>query len=182
MWLSVSVFFLISGLYIYEVIKPSEVLNSLCIIAVVIPIFTNFYGNYEYFPKNYRIISQIKLDSDTIQLYGFLITFKKIKIIEISVNDWHGKKIVTNLTPYSSGPKLSRGINNHCKIIYDDSESKEFDFQINSLQHFQELSEWIKNLYQTKIEIKEEYGNLKSYGLEHLNYKQIQEFKKKYTI
>ncbi len=179
MWISVAIFFSICGAYIFKLMNPNPFFNILLVVSVFMPIVTNVYGNYEYFPMNYKIISKLALHSEKIIFKGRSTEFEKIQKIEIEVNDWYGKKIVTNVRPMGSGPKISRGINNHLKIELENSESIEFDFQIDSFKHFEALAEWVKNLYSTKIEITENYEHARTYGFESLNYQAIQEFKKK---
>ena len=105
----------------------------------------------------------------------------EIKRIELEVNDWFGKKIVRNVRPYGSGPKLSMGINN--SIIIDPVDSKQIKllFQLESNNQFIELGNWLKSIYKSQIIILEKYDHLRSYGLKHLDFKDIQKFKEEYT-
>lgn len=181
MWISMVIFFTILGFYYLEIIKPNILLNIVLFISVLTPIGTNIYGNYEYFPKNYLVKYQANFESDHINLENQKLYFEAIEKIEFNVNDWFGKKIVTNVRPYGSGPKLSQGINNTIKLEIKNSIPIILHFQIESEEHFDELANWIKSLYKSKIQIVEKSGNQTTYGLSHLKYKEIQEFKKKYT-
>lgn len=102
-------------------------------------------------------------------------------MIELEVNDWLGKKIVHNIRPYGSGPKLSMGIDNSIRIYTDDVELPKLNFQLESKDQFIAMGRWLKSLYKLQITIVEKYDHLKSYGLRHLNYDEIQEFKKECT-
>ena len=174
-------FFTILGFYYWEIINPNILLNIVLFISALTPIGTNIYGNYEYFPKNYVVKYQANIESDHIDLQSYKLYFEAIKKIDINVTDWFGKKIVTNVRPYGSGPKLSQGINNTIKFEIKNSVPIILHFQIESEEHLDELANWIKSLYKFKIKIVEKYENSTSFGLNHLNYNEIQEFKKKYT-
>lgn len=180
MWISSVIFFIIIGFYYWEIIKPNILLNIVLFICALTPIVTNIYGNYEYFPKNYVIKYQANLESDHIDLENQKLYFDAIKKIEFNVNDWFGKKIVTNVRPYGSGPKLSQGINNTIKLEMN-SVPITLHFQIKSEEHLDELANWIKSLYKSKTHVVEKSGNQTTYGLRQLKYNEIQEFKKKYT-
>lgn len=173
--------FAIIGLYYWEIFKPNILLNIVLFISALTPIVTNIYGNHEYFPKNFVVKYQANFESDHIDLESQKLYFEAIEKIEINVNDWFGKKIVANVRPYGSGPKLSQGINNTIKLTIENSLPIILNFQIESEGHFEELANWIKSLYKSKIQIVEKSGNQISYGLRHLKYIDIQEFKKKYT-
>lgn len=181
MWISMVLFFTILGLYYCEIIKPNILLNILLFISALTPIGTNIYGNYEYFPKNFVVKYQANFESDHIDLKSRKLYFGAIEKIEFGVNDWFGKKIVTNVRPFGYGPKLSQGINNTIKLEIKNSIPIILHFQIESEEHLDELANWIKSLYKSKIQIVEKSGNLTTYGLRHLKYNEIQEFKKKYT-
>ncbi len=181
MWISMVIFFTIFGFYFWEIIKPNTFLNIVLFISILTPFGTNIYGNYEYFPKNYVVKYQTNLESDHIDLKSQKFYFEDIEKIEFNVNDWLGKKIFTNDRAYGSGPKLSQGINNTIKLEIKNSVSIFLHFQIESEEHFEELANWIKSLYKSKIQIVEKSGNQTTYGLRQLKYNEIQEFKKKYT-
>jgi hypothetical protein len=181
MWISIVIFFTILGLYYLEIIKPHILLTIVLFISALTPIGTNIYGNYEYFPKNYVVKYQANIETDHIDLESQKLYFEAIEKIEFNINDWFGKKIVTNMRPYGSGPKLSQGINNSIKLEIKNSLPIILHFQIETEEHFVELANWIKSLYKFKIKIVEKYENSTSFGLNHLNYNEIQEFKKKYT-
>ena len=181
MWISMVLFFTILGFYYCEIIKPNILLNTVLFISALTPIMTNIYGNNEYFPKNYVVNYQANFESDYIELENQKLYFEEIEKIEFNVNDWFGKKIVANMRPYGSEPKLSQGINNTIKLKIKNSIPIILHFQIESEEHFVELANWIKSLYKSKIQIVEKSGNLTTYGLRNLKYNEIQEFKKKYT-
>ncbi len=181
MWVSIIILFSIIGCYLSGIVKPSSLLNIILLICAIIPLATNIYGNYEYFPMNYIIISKLILEPTHINFEDRKLEINSIKKIELNVNDWCGKKIIENYRPYGSGPKLSRGVNNELKIYLKESNKVEIRFQLESKQQFRELASWIRNLYQYKIEILEKYDHIRSYGLEHLNYAEIQEFKNRYA-
>jgi len=180
MWASIILFFSIfSGLY-FGFLKPNPFINSFFIITFLLPIGTNIYGNTEYFPLNFEVISELKINSNFISIGDREISFDSIKKIDIAVNDWHGKKIIQNVRPYGSGPKLSRGVNNKIKIVCRNLTEEIFSFQLDSEEMFYQLSNCIKDLYLKDIDIYETYDNMKSYGLRHLNYSEIQDFKIKF--
>ena len=180
MWVSLILFFSIIGCYLLDVVEPNSTLNLILIIAAITPIATNIYGNYEYFPINYEIISELVLEPTFIKVGSKKIVIDSIDKVELDVNDWHGKRIVNNHRPYGSGPKLSRGIDNKLEI-YSKEFKVEVYFQLESKQQFQELANWVKNIYQYKIQVLEKYDQIRSYGLEHLSFAKIQEFKNRYA-
>jgi hypothetical protein len=181
MWISMVIFFTILGFYYWEIIKPNILLNIVLFISGLTPIGTNIYGNSEYFPKNYVVKYQANFESDHIDLENHTLYFESIEKIEFNVNDWFGKKIVTNVSPFGSGPKLSQGNNNTIKLGIKNSLPIILHFQIESEEQLNELANWIKRLYKSKIQIVEKSGNLTKYGLRQMKYNEIQEFKKKYT-
>lgn len=180
-WISFIVFFSIAGGAFLNNFEPTLISSFLIIICAIVPLLTNFYGNFEYFPVDYKVISQITLKPTSIKLEDREMEIDSISKIEIHVNDWHGKKIVNNQSIFGSGPKLSRGVNNKLTVYSKDANRKEISFQIESKQQFQKLANWIKSLYQHNIKVVENYEYLMSYGLEHLNYAEVQKFKRKYA-
>ena len=93
------------------------------------------------------------------------------------MNDWFGKKVVFNVRPYGSGPKLSRGVNNVVILIYKDKSEESIQFQLESEELLLKLAGYIRALYATEVKVYEEYDHLRSYGLQHLTYSEIQRFK-----
>ena len=180
MWASVLLLFtLLASLY-FELLKPNPFIYLSLIILAICPIATNIYGNYEYFPKDFVSASTISLNEDNVIIDNQEFKLNEIKRIELEVNDWFGKKIVRNVRPYGSGPKLSMGINN--SIIIDPVDSKQIKllFQLESNNQFIELGNWLKSIYKSQIIILEKYDHLRSYGLKHLDFKDIQKFKEEY--
>lgn len=151
------------------------------LVLALMPIATNIYGNYEYFPANFMVLSKVQLENNMVIINNQEIQISSIEKIELEINDWLGKKIVQNLRPYGAGPKLSRGVNNFLKIYPNNSTQISLRIQLVSNEQFMELGTWLKSLYKTNIEIIEKYDHSRSYGLRHLNYKEIQRFKEEYT-
>lgn len=173
-------FLILLGSLYFNLSIPNSTIYTLLLISYLLPIATNIYGNYEYFPKDFVVISKIFLHRDKVIISNREIELNSIKKIDLDINDWIGKKIVQNFRPHGSGPKLSMGINNTLKIHLNNSEQIELKIQLESNKQFLELGYWVKSLYKSKIEIKEKYEGGKSLGLENLNYKEIQIFKEKY--
>ena len=181
MWVSVLLLFVLLGNLYLGIVQSNSVIYLLLAILAITPIATNIYGNFEYFPKDFDTIATIHLNEENIIVGNHEIELNSISRIEIEVNDWLGKKVVQNIRPYGSGPKLSLGVNNSLKIHLNDSEQIAVIIQIESKEQFKNLGNWIKSLYDSNIDINEKYDHLRSYGLEHLNYKENQTFKEKYT-
>ena len=181
MWISFVLFFSLLACLYYKIDHPNSFVYFSLFILSILPIATNIYGNYEFFPKDFVVVSKVHLDNETITIDKRVIDLISIEKLELEVNDWFGKKIVRNVHAYGSGPKLSRGVNNFIRINLKNSEQIALIIQLESYNQFIELGNWLKSLYKTKIEIMEKYDHVRSYGLKHLNYKEIQNFKKEYV-
>ena len=182
MWISVLILVGLWGSIYFEILHSNSLIYVLLLIFALIPIATNIYGNYEYFPNDFNTVSTIHLKEDEIVVDKEKLELNNIRRIKLEINDWFGKKIVKNVRPYGSGPKLSTGINNTLEIHLKDSKQFLLKFQLESNEQFIELGSWIETLYKSKIEILEKYDHLKSYGLKHLDYKEIQVFKEKNRV
>jgi hypothetical protein len=65
-------------------------------------------------------------------------------------------------------------------LRYRDKTEEMVQFQIQSEEQFRELSALIKGWYSKGIKIYEEYDHQRSYGLQHLTYAEVQDFKAKF--
>lgn len=181
MWLSIIVLFSILCTYYFEIILPNIFINILLLASFLTPVATNIYGKNEYYPRNFKITSNLKLKATYIEIGSKRIDINKISMIEIFVNDWYGKRTETNSPSlFGWGPNLSQGIDNLIRIYWEGNNIEIINFQIKSVDQLEKLKIWIRILYQNDIVIVEEFGYSKSYGLEHLNYAEIQEFKANY--
>ena len=151
----------------------------LIVLLLATPIFTMAIGQYEYFPINYESKEAISFEEDGILTEDRLFKFEEIKCLTFTVNDYKGKQVGRNGTQRMYGPSLLQGVNNVLQLETN-SENHTFRFQLSSEEEFHLLAVYICSLYRKGINLKETYDGLKSYGLKHLNYEEIQAFKKKY--
>lgn len=161
----------------FEVIQqPNTVAYILSFLLFITPYLIGLYGSYEYEAIDFEKISYLKLDHQQIIVDDHEIPFQDIKKIELNINDWKGRKIDTGYS-YGRGPNLSQGVDNYITFTLKNEESKKLNIQLESKSHFLLLGRWIESMYKSKIIISEQFNSLRSYGLKHLNYEEIQKFK-----
>lgn len=177
-WLSIFLVYIGVALYYFDTAIPDEQVTLIIIILGLIPILTNIIGAYEFYPKNYKVVDQLELKPDHIEIGGRNINLEDIRSIHVEVNDWYGKKDGPNWNVYGSGPRILRGINNEIEIYHDQGKEK-LRFQLESKEQFEKLSDWIEEMYRNNLSIEEEYDHERSYALHHLHLAEIAEFKRR---
>ncbi|MFZ1789526.1 MAG: hypothetical protein WAT92_14500 [Saprospiraceae bacterium] len=154
-------------------------LAIILIICCFVPIFTTIYGWNEYYPVDFKIKGSISIRNNGIGINDEFYDYQQIKSLQFLINDCKGERLNTPGLFLDSGPSLSQGVNN--KIEFEiKGEKKSLQVQLKSKEELLYLSDLIKELYLARIAFVEKLKNSKSYGLEHLQYKEIQAFKKKY--
>ena len=170
---------IILGLYDYFYNE----INAFVVAAIVILLCITFVFAFIISLDEHHLIDFIEVGTIEITksniIYNFITySYQDIKSLSFSVRDFKGQNIGSEHGDIG-GATLSKGVNNRLTIKTDKDEIV-LVFRIDSEAHLNSLADTLKELYRQKIPIKEALGNSRSYGLQHLNYKQIQEFKKKY--
>ncbi|MBK8482999.1 MAG: hypothetical protein IPL31_01225 [Saprospiraceae bacterium] len=177
LWSSQLVLFSIIGLfYLFEWEINGELIFIIAIL-MIIPFGTLIYSHSEFFPNKHSAIGVVILGDKSIKLTEGLFEYNYLNDLKFDISDYKGEKIRFPSRVYSAGPSLSQGINNYIEFQYN-SQIYKIQFQIHTKLELENLGIIIKSLYKNNILFKETFKGSKSYGLRHLNYKEIQEFKK----
>jgi hypothetical protein len=169
----------ILGINVLLDFQITGILVIILIACIGTPIFTMIIGREEFYPVNFKKIRDINLTDNGIKIDEELFEFKFMKDLLFDVRDFKGKKLRTPALLWHAGPSISQGVNNLISFQYKDDEYK-VRFELESEKELTKLGEYISNLYRKEITIVEKYDTLNSYGLKHLNFKEIQEFKNEY--
>ena len=79
---------------------------------------------------------------------------------------------------WPAGPCLAQGDNNYIRFTYQ-GNAITLQFLLRSKEELKTLGEYLTQLFVNRVRFQEILDGGKSYGLEKLNYKEIQEYKKK---
>ncbi len=148
------------------------------VLFIPISIITIIWGWNEYYPKTTVPLGSIQLSLSTIKIDEQTYDFDDLNNLVFDVNDFRGERMTY---PYGvpAGPCLSQGDSNFIRFKH-----KGIDIQVQFLLRSKEeliiLGEYLTELYLNNVAFNETVNGGKSYGLEHLNYNDIQEYKKKH--
>jgi len=155
----------------------SGFLAFIAILFLPTSILTILWGWNEYYPKNYISQGSIKLSISDIIIDNQKYALEDVDSLTFDINNYKGKRM---RYPYAlpAGPCLAQGDNNFIRFNYKGADI-ELQFLLKSNVEVKILGEYLTQLYVNGVSFAETMNGGKSYGLENLNYKEIQEYKKK---
>ena len=175
LWASYLFPLLIIAIHYYLETAIAGLSAIILLICLSIPIFTFIIGYNEFYPINFSKIGIVRILPDSIQLNNKHYEYSKIKELKFLINDYKGKRI-RSMVLWEAGPTKSNGVDNQIQFESENTHVV-IQFQINSKSEFELLGKTLTKLYRNGISFDEVSQYSKSYGLKHLNYKQIQEYK-----
>jgi len=174
-WIVFILFLIIGYLLMDYYPNISILLLFSCFIYVIFDIFKD-WGKLE--PEG-KLIGKLIFTPHTLTFHQQIFATPDIKDIKIDIHNfrghknWHQKWRIHTYT-VDSGTESSIEINVNGTI-------QSFHFQLTSNRHLDNLMNVLEHLYLKGINIKEYLHGERTYLLQKLNYKEIQEFKKKYN-
>lgn len=158
---------------------PSKIILGLilifCSLAWIILLVISWN---EYYPAHSEIIGQLTLTNDGMEIRESKVKWNEVEHLSFDMHDFKGKRVGYPY-PLPAGPCLSAGINNYIRYTHNKNQ-QEFQLLIHSEVALIQLGGLLKRLYLAKVNFKETLYGSRSYGLKHLNYVDIQSFKKEY--
>lgn len=142
--------------------------------AVVIFSFARYFlqTKKQILKKSTGVLS---ISTDYIEVNYEKFPMSELKAILISVSGWQSYKATGDRSmPVSD---FNTGDNNIISFVYNERKV-ECEFLLRSKEDWQLLREHVINWYRRGIKVIENNTAGKTYGLEALNYSQVQEFKK----
>ncbi len=120
-------------------------------------------------------VGKLRITADSITAFGRVYKISELNAILVSFSGWRSYKRSTDRSvPLTD---MHTGDSNFLQFVYKGSENK-FEFLLETQEHWQQLRSHVISWYRRNIKVIENAGGGRSYGLEILNYSQIQEFKK----
>lgn len=155
----------------------SGFLAFMAFLFVPTSIVTTIWGWNEYYPKHYIAQGSIKLSIADIIIDDQNYALEDVDSLIFDINDFKGKRM---RHPYMlpAGPCLAQGDNNFIRFNHNGIDI-EVRFLLRSKEELIILGEFLTQLYVNRVAFTETLNGGKSHGLENLNYKEIQEYKKK---
>jgi hypothetical protein len=173
------VFFSVTGLLAIVII----VLLILGIMPAIAPIFwiaIFIYGVARYLLQTRKqvlkkSVGKLIITKNTITAMDEYYLIDEVKSLRIEFYGWISyKRSADRSVPVTD---MHAGDKNFISFLHN-GEEKKFEIIITSMEHWQILRSHIIDWYRRGISIMESAQGMKSYGMEVLNYSQIQEFKK----
>jgi hypothetical protein len=122
-----------------------------------------------------KSVGDLKLTSDQISILGNSFNLKETTSVKISISGWKSyKRSNDRHQPISD---LHKGDKNFLTVTSRDRNIK-CEFLLTSKEHWLLLREHVLNWYYCNLNVAEDNNGGRSYGLECLTYKEIQEFKR----
>ena len=151
---------------------------ALCAFQFIpISIVTIIWGWNEYYPKCTIHQGSIILSLSAIEIDEQTYNFTDLKNLIFDINDYRGKRLRYPQMTHA-GPCLAQGDNNFIRFNHNSTDI-EVQFLLRSKEELVILGELLTQLYVNHVAFNETLTGGKSYGLENLNYKEIQEYKRK---
>lgn len=154
----------------------SIIILLLCLIYYIYDTFKD-WGKLE--PEG-QLIGKLIFTPDSLTFHQQIFTTSAIKEIKIDINDFKGHKNWRKKNGIFYTYTVDSGTESRIEINVNGT-IQGFHFQLTSKRHLDDLIAVLGHLYLKGINIKEYLHGGRTYLLQKLNYKEIQEFKKKYN-
>ncbi|HEX8331745.1 MAG TPA: hypothetical protein VF622_03940 [Segetibacter sp.] len=122
-----------------------------------------------------KSFGELRISEDQISIFNNDFSLHEIKSFKLSISGWRSYKRSSDRSQPVSN--MHNGDKNYLTVVVNDQTTK-CEFLLISKEHWQHLREHVMNWYYLNLNVSEDNNGGRSYGLECLNYNEIQEFKK----
>ncbi len=139
--------------------------------------FLEWFYSSRFNPDKY-LRGSITLTDEYIEINNQRFVLKEIRNLKVEINEYDGQiEIVT----YTRRDYILNGTNNKISFEFLGLKIK-YNFYISNTQVLNDFKVLYNNWYKEKINFIETTKVGRTYGMEYLNYQQIQDFKRKYEF